>query len=105
VVQGQPRQKVGEPSSQSINLVAVVITCHLSYGRIPKKGDWGLEWPGQTVRPYLQNNQSKKNWRCCLRGRGLAWQAQSPDFKLSILPSTLNSPPPRLPVKVQMEIK
>jgi hypothetical protein len=37
--------------------------------------------PGQKVRPYLQNNQSKKGWRHDSSCRAPIWQAQSHESK------------------------
>jgi hypothetical protein len=33
------------------------------------------------MRPHLQNNQSKMEWRCDSSFRAPPWQAQSPEFK------------------------
>jgi hypothetical protein len=39
--------------------------------------------PGKwLLRPYFQNNQSKKDWRCGSTGKAPALHVQSPEFKL-----------------------
>jgi hypothetical protein len=57
---GQPGQmKVCQISSEWKTLGILVCACHPSMiGSVSL--DSSLGWPGQKVRPYLQNNQSKK---------------------------------------------
>jgi hypothetical protein len=43
--------------------------------------DRGPGWPGQTVRPYLQNNSSKKGHRYRSSSRVPALQVRCPEFK------------------------
>jgi hypothetical protein len=44
-------------------LSMVVYACHPSYSEIHKSEGCGPCQPGQKVRSYLQNNQSKRGWR------------------------------------------
>jgi hypothetical protein len=41
----------------------VIPTCHPSYSRKPKLEDHGSGQAMQKARPYLQDNQSKKDWK------------------------------------------
>jgi hypothetical protein len=47
-----------------------------------KKEDWGPGQPGQKMRPYVKNNQSKKKTGGMAQVVALAEQAWSPEFKL-----------------------
>jgi hypothetical protein len=38
--------------------------------------------PGINVRPYSENNESRKDWRHCSNGRVPAQQTQGPEFIL-----------------------
>jgi hypothetical protein len=51
-------------------------TWEVEIGRITVQGQ-----PWQTVRPHLQNNHNKMDWRCGSSSRVAALQAKSPEFK------------------------
>jgi hypothetical protein len=84
-VPGQSRllKKLLRPFSTDV----MIHPSHLSNGTKHKWEDHSPGQPGQrkktkTVRPYLKNNQSTKDWRCDSgSGRVPAQQAQSPEFK------------------------
>jgi hypothetical protein len=59
----------------------VACSCYLSDAKSLKQEELGLGLPGQKVRLYLQNNQSKKCWRCGSSSNVLASEVQSPEFK------------------------
>jgi hypothetical protein len=62
-VTGQPGQKPIRPHLNREELDVVAHNFHPSYSM--KWEDCGAGWPGHKVRPYLQNNQSKK--RCVIQ--------------------------------------
>jgi hypothetical protein len=64
MIPGQPGQKVHETLFQQKKLGVVVCAFHLSYRGKHKIGGLCPGPPGQKARPYLQNSQSKKGWRC-----------------------------------------
>jgi hypothetical protein len=68
-VSGQPRQKVHKALSQQKKLSVVVRTSCTSDCGKRKWENCSLGWSRQKVRPYLQNNQSKKEWRNGSNGR------------------------------------
>jgi hypothetical protein len=55
----------------------VACASHLTTVRSRKQENRGPGQPGQKVRTYLQNNQSKKSWRHGSSGRAPAYLAQS----------------------------
>jgi hypothetical protein len=59
--QASSGKKVHETSSQWKKLDVIMHACHPSNGRKCKIGNCSPGKPGQKVRPYLQNNQSKKD--------------------------------------------
>jgi hypothetical protein len=42
-----------------------------------RKEDQGPGWPGQKMRPYFQNKQSKKGWRHGSKRRASAWHHEA----------------------------
>jgi hypothetical protein len=74
MVPGQLEQKkVLKTPSQQKNLRMVALASHSSYSGKLTIG--GLHSPGQPwkkVRPYLQNNQSKNDWRMLFHDKVLS---------------------------------
>jgi hypothetical protein len=60
----------------------VAYTCHPATAVSLKYEDHGSGWSRQKVRPYLQNNQKRKDWRRGSSSRVPASQVQSSEFKL-----------------------
>jgi hypothetical protein len=63
-VSGQARQKVCKAPSQPEKLGMLVRNCHPRDCRKLKIGGSWYNQLRQKGRLYLQNNQSKKGWRC-----------------------------------------
>jgi hypothetical protein len=58
---------------------------------------------GKKVRPSLQNNQSKKDWRCGSRSRAPAFQARSSEFTLQVPLKQQNKKPHTLSSNIGSE--
>jgi hypothetical protein len=67
MVPGQPQgeKSLQDPHLNGQKLGLVVHTPHPSCNSKYKiGGSWSRLWPGQKEKPYLQNNQNKRDWRC-----------------------------------------
>jgi hypothetical protein len=80
MVQGQHAQK--DPKTPYQPRAGTVAMC-LTSQAVQEIEIWRIEvpgQPGQKTRPYLQNKQRKKGWKCGPRSRSPALQVQSPEF-------------------------
>jgi hypothetical protein len=80
-VPGQTGQKFVRPYLSGKKLDMVPYPCHPWNSGKHKIGGHGTSQPGQRVRPYLQNNQSKQDWGHGSSYRAPAYQAWIPMFK------------------------